>query len=86
VRDGYRGIGTGAALLAVVRRFAHDQRCIELQWQTPDWNQDAARFYRREGAFELSKTRFVLQVCEALLSNNGSASTVEAFTLNRGDD
>jgi len=33
----------------------------EIQWQTPDWNENAARFYLREGASMLPKARFTLR-------------------------
>jgi hypothetical protein len=36
--------------------------CATVQWQTPAWNEDAARFYRRLGAVELDKRRYVLDL------------------------
>jgi GNAT superfamily N-acetyltransferase len=60
VREGWRGYGTGAALLRAVGDFARRSDCAELQWQTPGWNEDAARFYRRIGAMEKPKRRFFL--------------------------
>lgn len=60
VREGWRGHGTGAALLQAVGDFARRSGCAEIQWQTPEWNGDAARFYRRAGAVEKSKRRFFL--------------------------
>ncbi|MGH8145725.1 MAG: GNAT family N-acetyltransferase [Rhodanobacteraceae bacterium] len=62
VRDGWRGAGIGAALLAAVAGHACDQGYPEVQWQTPAWNEDAARFYRRNGAAEKSKRRFALDL------------------------
>lgn len=61
VRDGMRGEGVGAALLDAV--IEHAGRCgyRQLQWQTPAWNDGAARFYRRYGAQEQSKLRFALE-------------------------
>lgn len=56
-----RGAGIGAALLATVRRHALALGVDELQWQTPDWNAQAIRFYRREGATALLKMRFTLR-------------------------
>lgn len=60
VRAGQRGGGVGAALLGAVGDFARDAECVEIQWQTPDWNVDAARFYCRFGAVEKAKRRFFL--------------------------
>jgi GNAT superfamily N-acetyltransferase len=62
VRDGERGAGIGAALLQAVLRFARAQGIAQVQWQTPAWNRDAARFYRRHGALGSDKTRFVMDL------------------------
>jgi GNAT superfamily N-acetyltransferase len=62
VREGWRGHGIGAALLQAVGDFARRSGCLEVQWQTPGWNEDAARFYRRAGAVEKPKRRFFLAV------------------------
>ena len=62
VRAGWRGGGIGHRLWLELRRFAHAQGCLAMQWQTPDWNEDAARFYRRLGANESAKRRYTLRL------------------------
>lgn len=62
VRETWRGAGVGAALLAAVVAHARKCRCAEIQWQTPEWNEGAASFYRRAGAQERSRRRFFLAV------------------------
>jgi GNAT superfamily N-acetyltransferase len=62
VREGHRSAGIGAALLAAAVRFTAEQGHGELQWQTPDWNEAAARFYRRYGATGVPKLRFTLAI------------------------
>jgi len=62
LREGCRGQGLGAALLDRVVDFAREQGVDEVQWQTPDWNLEAARFYRRHGAEARSKLRFTLEL------------------------
>ena len=62
LRDGQRGRGIGAALLRAVIAHARALGASQLQWQTPDWNQDAARFYRRHGASEAFKRRYTLDL------------------------
>lgn len=62
VREGCRGMGVGAALLATLVEFAREQGYAEVQWQTPDWNTEAERFYRREGALAQRKLRFSLAI------------------------
>ncbi|HEU4664427.1 MAG TPA: GNAT family N-acetyltransferase [Dokdonella sp.] len=58
LRDGTRGAGIGTALLGALVAHARAHGCAELQWQTPAWNVDAARFYRRMGAAEAPKLRY----------------------------
>ena len=62
VRAERRGAGIGADLLMSVVELARELGCAEMQWQTPHWNDDAARFYRRHGAQDRQKLRFVLKV------------------------
>lgn len=59
VRDGWRGHGIGRQLWDALHAFARAQECRNVQWQTPKWNVDAARFYRRLGALEMIKRRYV---------------------------
>lgn len=60
VREAWRGRGVGHQLWKAVHAFARAQGCRNMQWQTPEWNVDAARFYRRLGAMEAIKRRYVL--------------------------
>jgi GNAT superfamily N-acetyltransferase len=55
-----RGGGMGQQLLEVVVAFARSKNCRNVQWQTPNWNVDAQRFYLRQGATQSSKERFIL--------------------------
>ncbi|WP_033351281.1 GNAT family N-acetyltransferase [Kitasatospora aureofaciens] len=60
VTEPHRGEGWGRALLTAVRDAAAALGAAELQWQTPDWNTDAVRFYHRAGARGRPKVRFSL--------------------------
>ncbi|HEV8694761.1 MAG TPA: GNAT family N-acetyltransferase, partial [Lysobacter sp.] len=62
VRELARNCGIGEALLDTVIRFARASGCREVQWQTPEWNVDACRFYGRKGAVGAGKMRFTLTV------------------------
>jgi GNAT superfamily N-acetyltransferase len=62
LRPQARGRGLGARLLAAVCRHAREQGIDQMQWQTPDWNHPAERFYLRQGAQVCSKRRFVLEL------------------------
>jgi GNAT superfamily N-acetyltransferase len=62
VISGQRNSGIGRALLASVIAFARGCQYAQVQWQTPQWNADARRFYQRLGAMEKTKSRFFLNV------------------------
>ncbi|MFF9567703.1 GNAT family N-acetyltransferase [Streptomyces sp. NPDC014685] len=57
-----RGSGLGALLMDAVTAEARDLGLIEVQWQTPAWNEGAIRFYDRLGADSTAKLRYSLTV------------------------
>jgi len=57
-----RGRGWGRRLMKRALAFARLTGCQEVQWQTPDWNAEAIRFYQRLGARGRAKVRFSLAV------------------------
>jgi GNAT superfamily N-acetyltransferase len=61
VKSEHRDAGIGAALLTSVVQLARQNGHAEVQWQTPSWNADARRFYRRHGGADHEKLRFVLE-------------------------
>ncbi len=73
LRASARGCGVGAALLQAVVALAQARGIEELQWQTPDWNAAAIRFYRRLGARAKTKMRFALRAEPDQASLRGSA-------------
>ncbi|GAB1331859.1 N-acetyltransferase family protein [Streptomyces sennicomposti] len=60
VTEPHRGEGWGHALLNAVKDAAAARGTAQMQWQTPDWNTDAIRFYHRAGAEARPKVRFSL--------------------------
>jgi len=60
VREGRRGRGIGRELFRTVVQFGVDLGLRQMQWQTPRWNADADRFYRRFGARVGEKHRYTL--------------------------
>ncbi len=60
VAAGTRGAGLGARLLDAAVERAAEAGLDRLEWQTPAWNADAIRFYRRAGAAQADKARFTL--------------------------
>lgn len=60
VDEAVRGQRIGQQLFDAVVQLGADTGCLQVQWQTPDWNVDAIRFYERAGATSTSKQRFTL--------------------------
>ncbi|MGH1365869.1 MAG: GNAT family N-acetyltransferase [Calditrichia bacterium] len=57
-----RGRGIGEQLMDRIKREAEKLGCSLIQWQTPDFNIRAIKFYHRIGATSKSKERFFLEV------------------------
>ncbi|NUK53169.1 GNAT family N-acetyltransferase [Streptomyces lunaelactis] len=62
VAERHRGGGWGRRLLDAVTAAATARGMTQVQWQTPDWNSDAIRFYDRTGAQSARKVRYLLPV------------------------
>ncbi|MCJ0872932.1 GNAT family N-acetyltransferase [Streptomyces sp. AP-93] len=57
-----RGHGLGAALMDGVAALARELGLGHVEWQTPDWNEGAIRFYDRLGVTGKPKLRYALPV------------------------
>jgi GNAT superfamily N-acetyltransferase len=55
-----RGQGWGQRLFAATSEIATRLGAAHLEWQTPAWNTEAARFYHRTGAVHQEKLRYRL--------------------------
>lgn len=60
VQQLWRGSSIGNQLINAIKAFAMAHQLCEIQWQTPLWNERAAKFYQRLGAEESIKRRFKL--------------------------
>ena len=60
--EGARGLGIGPQLVERGYALAAGLGVTELQWQTPEWNVDAIRFYDRFGATRSRKERYTLDL------------------------
>lgn len=60
IREAWRSQAIGQRLWNCVHAQAALLGCAAIQWQTPSWNERAAHFYRRLGARESAKLRYVL--------------------------
>lgn len=61
IKDTYRGLGIGAQLMERIKIESKKLDCKLIQWQTPNFNTRAIKFYNRIGATSKSKERFFLK-------------------------
>lgn len=50
VKQNARNLGLGQQLFDAFLQEARNQGCRQVKWQVLDWNEDAIRFYERNGA------------------------------------
>lgn len=62
LKEGCRGHGIGEALVNEMKDFGRTHGIDLVQWQTPDFNVRAIKFYKRIGASSKSKERFFLPI------------------------
>ncbi|WP_116788645.1 GNAT family N-acetyltransferase [Flavobacterium psychrotrophum] len=62
LEDEYRNYGIGAVLMDKVKQAGEANGCINMQWQTPDFNEKAIKFYKRIGGVGKEKMRFTLNL------------------------
>jgi GNAT superfamily N-acetyltransferase len=60
--DNFRSLGIGVALVNEMKNFGKENDITSIQWQTPDFNERAIKFYKRIGANSLPKERFFLDI------------------------
>ncbi|NIG54058.1 GNAT family N-acetyltransferase [Chitinophaga sp. Cy-1792] len=60
IEEAYRNLGIGRILMDEIQAVGHSNNCVNMQWQTPDFNERAIRFYKRIGGIGKNKVRFTL--------------------------
>lgn len=60
VREKFRKLGIGRALLSTVAQIAVDEQCRGMGWEVLDWNQNAIELYKALGAQFRDQWRAVL--------------------------
>jgi GNAT superfamily N-acetyltransferase len=66
VRESFRDLGIGKALLSRVARIAQQEGCHAIRWEVLDWNKPAIDFYKSLGAKFMDEWKQVLLEAEAL--------------------
>jgi GNAT superfamily N-acetyltransferase len=62
LKENARNLGIGELLINRLKEEAKALECSHIQWQTPDFNVRAMKFYDRIGAQSKSKERYFLNV------------------------
>ncbi|MEO6177825.1 MAG: GNAT family N-acetyltransferase [Flavobacterium circumlabens] len=57
-----RSFGIGAILIGKLQQIGREKNCINIQWQTPQFNERAIKFYHRIGGKGKDKVRFTLNL------------------------
>lgn len=56
-----RGKGIGTEIMNRIREVAKEKKCVNIQWQTPEFNAMAIRFYVGLGSVGKQKMRFFME-------------------------
>jgi GNAT superfamily N-acetyltransferase len=62
IKESARSLGIGEKLVRKIQKEGEALGCNLIQWQTPDFNVRAIKFYNRIGATSKSKERFFLNI------------------------
>ena len=62
IEPDFRGFGIGEKVFEHLRAIAKENECINIQWQTPDFNETAIKFYNRIGGTGKNKVRFFIDM------------------------
>lgn len=62
LKEETRGQGIGLQIMNRIKEYAKFEKCICIQWQTPNFNEGAIAFYKTLGAKSKSKKRFFWSV------------------------
>jgi ribosomal protein S18 acetylase RimI-like enzyme len=68
--DEFRGLGIGDAIIQKLLTIGTERKCINIQWQTPHWNDRAIKFYNRIGGRSKDKVRFTLKLSDTKASHS----------------
>ena len=58
LKKDFRGQGLGHQTMLHIKKYAIEQHCFHIQWQTPKANKNAIKFYHSLGAISKKKERF----------------------------
>ncbi|MDC3133081.1 GNAT family N-acetyltransferase [Flavobacteriaceae bacterium] len=62
IKEASRGYGLGEKLIDKIKSHGCELGCSQIQWQTPEFNKRAMKFYDRIGANGKTKERYFLKI------------------------
>ena len=62
LESAYRGMRIGDKIIEKLIAIGKENNCVNIQWQTPVFNEKAIKFYNRIGATGKEKMRFFLSL------------------------
>ncbi len=62
LEPGFRSLGIGEVIFNELKTIGQAKGCINIQWQTPVFNDKAIKFYKRIGATLKEKSRFTFSI------------------------
>lgn len=61
LNENCRGKGIGQEIMKRIQKVAREEKCVNIQWQTPEFNVRAIKFYVGLGSTGKQKMRFFLK-------------------------
>lgn len=58
----FRGRKIGEKVVEKLKYIGKENNCVNIQWQTPDFNERAIKFYNKIGAKGKEKQRFIIDL------------------------
>jgi ribosomal protein S18 acetylase RimI-like enzyme len=60
----FRGLKIGEQIFEKLKQIGQENNCVNIQWQTPTFNERAIKFYKRIGGFGNEKIRFFIDTAK----------------------
>jgi ribosomal protein S18 acetylase RimI-like enzyme len=58
----FRGLKIGEQVFEKLKQIGQENNCVNIQWQTPNFNERAIKFYNKIGATGKDKRRFFINL------------------------
>lgn len=62
LKQNFRGLKIGEKVFGKLKQIRQENNCVNIQWQTPSFNERAIKFYNKIGATGKDKRRFFIDL------------------------